>query len=809
MTSENSFDYIIVGAGASGCVVAHRLSEDPNCKVLLLEAGGPDEDPNIHNLDGFIKLWGTDYDWQFLSEPQPALNDRRIFITQGKVLGGGSSVHAMMYVRGNRRNYDQWQALGNPGWGYREILPYFEKSEDYVGGEKEFRASGGLLSVRNCPTLSPVAEAFLKGAAELGYSQGDGDFNGAVQENKASVMQFNITIDNERASSATAFLTPILSRPNLTVKTKAMVSKVLFEGKKAIGVEYYHQGQTWQAKSRREVVLSGGAFLSPKLLMLSGIGPASHLQSLGIPVVQDLAGVGQNLQDHMRLQVIFKSKRQLPLPVLLCETSLFVHSQGAKDAPPDIQINFSSGIPGFPPPEYAQGIDGPFSIFVPILAQPHSRGEVKLRSANPQDPPIIDPKYLSNEADLQIYLRAIALCREIAGTSAFADFNDGEIAPGHLHGDEAYIRKYAETIWHPAGTCRMGKDNLSVVDPQLRVHGVEGLRVIDASIMPNVTSGNTYAPAVMIGEKGSDLLLGKTSFSTVPKSSSFSLGVKPVSKKILAILSEWGYWGEELVGPYDVLRQAGYTIDFATAHGRKPPALPPSMDENYVDPPLDKYVTDAHFAQRTREVDGSDLLGNPINLAEWFPGMPYFNSPNFGHELESYYNKRAEAWKDLEKYDALLLPGGSGPMVDMVNNERVHDVILGFLAQNKLIAAECYCVTCLAFARDWTDRKSIIWGKHVTGHAREYDYKDGTGFAQMYGYDGQPMNTSANFGPPFYPLEYILRDAVGPEGQYHGGVGHSLSTILDYPFLTGRSTQDSKLVGELMIQALEQGLKRY
>ncbi len=275
------------------------------------------------------------------------------------------------------------------------------------------------------------------------------------------------------------------------------------------------------------------------------------------------------------------------------------------------------------------------------------------------------------------------------------------------------------------------------------------------------------------------------------------------------MVSEWGYWGEELVGPYDVLIEAGYTFDFVTAKGRKPPALPPSMDESYIDPPLDKNVTDAHYAKRTTEIDSSDLLKEPINLSEWFPAMPYFNSPNFGHELEAYYNKRAGCWKELEKYDALLLPGGSGPMVDMVNNERLHDVILGFLAQDKLIAAECYCVTCLAFARDWTDRKSIIWGKHVTGHAREYDYKDGTGFAQMYGYDDQPMNTSANFGPPFYPLEYILRDAVGPDGKYHGGVGHTLSTVLDYPFLTGRSTQDSKLVGELIIEVLEKGLKRY
>ena len=282
-----------------------------------------------------------------------------------------------------------------------------------------------------------------------------------------------------------------------------------------------------------------------------------------------------------------------------------------------------------------------------------------------------------------------------------------------------------------------------------------------------------------------------------------------MNKKILVILSEWGYWGEELVGPYDVLTAAGYSLDFATAFGRKPPALPPSMDETYVDPPLGVHVTDAHFARRTREIHASDLLNTPINLSQWFPAMPYFNSPNFGHALWAYYEKRNACWKALEPYDALLLPGGSGPMVDMVNNERVHDVILGFLAQGKLIAAECYCVTALAFARDWTDRKSIIWGKHVTGHAREYDYKDGTGFAQMYDFNGQPINISANFGPPFYPLESILRDAVGPEGQYHGGVGRRLSTILDYPFLTGRSTQDSTLVGELMIKVLEQGLRRY
>jgi putative intracellular protease/amidase len=270
--------------------------------------------------------------------------------------------------------------------------------------------------------------------------------------------------------------------------------------------------------------------------------------------------------------------------------------------------------------------------------------------------------------------------------------------------------------------------------------------------------------------------------------------------RILICTSEWGYWGEELVGPLDVLDAHGYEVDFMTPKGGRSHALPPSMEPGYLDPPLDKVVTDEYYARKSREIDESTRLDNPINLSAWFPVRPYFNSANFGHALEAYYNERDSRWKELEKYDALLLPGGSGPMVDMVNNQQLHDVILGFLAQDKLIAAECYCVTCLAFARDWTERKSIIWGKHVTGHALEYDYKDGTGFLK---------SGSLNFGPPFYPLELILRDAVGPDGQYHGGVGRTISTILDYPFLTGRSTQDSRLVGELMIEVLENGLRRY
>lgn len=272
-----------------------------------------------------------------------------------------------------------------------------------------------------------------------------------------------------------------------------------------------------------------------------------------------------------------------------------------------------------------------------------------------------------------------------------------------------------------------------------------------------------------------------------------------MSRKVLIVLSEYGYWGEEFVGPLEVLDAHGYEIVFMTPTGKRAHALPPSMEEGYFDPPLDKVVTDERFARLTREVDASDRLNDPIDLSSWFPERPYFASPDFAHGLERYYTERDRVWEDLKSYDALLMVGGSGPIIDMVNNQRLHDVILGFRHHQKLIAAECYAVTCLAFAREWTDRTSIIWGKHVTGHALEYDYKDGTGF----------LNTDLNMGPPPYPLEFILRDATGPDGRYHGGVGRQRSTILDYPYLTGRSTQDSHLVGELMVEVLERGLKRY
>lgn len=512
MNFERTFDYIIVGAGAAGCVIAYRLIKHLNCRVLLVEAGDRDTNPVIHNTDmqSMTSLWGSEADWKYVTEPQTNLGDREIPIAQGKVLGGGTSINAMMYVRGNRRDYDRWASLGNQGWSYQEILPYFKKSEDYEGGASAYRGASGLLNVINYRNPAPVSQAFISAAMELGYEGNGWDCNGEKQENGAFFYQSTRTDDNRRCSTAIAFINPILGHPNLTVATKALATKVLLDKERAIGLEYLQDGKINRAAAEAEVIICSGAFASPKLLMLSGIGEAEHLQQHDIPVVADLPGVGQNLQDHLLFGVGYRCQKEQPVPNLLSEAGLFAYSRSDIDTclnSPDLQFFF--GPVQFLEPQYR--VDGPGFTFAPILVQPESRGSVSLRSPDPQDLAVIQPNYLSSPKDLDILIRGIELSRELVNTGAFDEFRGEELAPGVNVTSKselgAYVRQVASTVWHPVGTCKMGSDPDAVVNDRLQVRGITGLRVADASIMPSITCGNTNAPTIAIAEKAADSII--------------------------------------------------------------------------------------------------------------------------------------------------------------------------------------------------------------------------------------------------------------------------------------------------------------
>lgn len=500
-----AFDYVIIGSGATGSVIANRLSADPGNRVLVLEAGEPDTDPRIAAIGRLVEMWGSELDWKVVTEDQQGLNGRQVLINQGKVVGGSTSIHAMMYVRGNRRNFDAWRDLGNAGWGFEDVLPYFKKGENFIGDPSAYRGVGGPLDVRVNPDPASRSEPFMEAARELGYDGPHWDYNGERQEDGAGLLQFTIDREGRRASAATAFLAPVMNRPNFTLRTRCEAHKLLFEGSRATGVQYRQHDEVKHVYAEKEVIVSAGTFMSPRLLMLSGIGPADHLASHGLQVRLDAPGVGQNLQDHLQLPFAFRSNVNAEMPELLTGNVLFVRTADG-DGPPDLQLNFTPSVPK--PLAGVIDLGGPGFIFLPILIQPASKGELRLRSADPDDLPMVDPRYLAERRDVEVFLEAARIIRELVGTRALGEVAGGELLPGNDADMVDFIRSQASTLWHGAGTCKMGTDDMAVVDPQLRVRGIQSLRVADASVMPVVTSGNTQAPCFMIGEKAADMILG-------------------------------------------------------------------------------------------------------------------------------------------------------------------------------------------------------------------------------------------------------------------------------------------------------------
>lgn len=530
--SEDVPDYIVVGAGSAGCVVAGRLSEDPRTRVVLLEAGGSDHNMFIHMPAGFLQLMETgEVDWGYATVPQQHLGGRRIHSPRGKVLGGSSSVNGMVYVRGDRSDFDHWAQLGNRGWSFDHCLPYFRKSENFeAGAGGPARGHGGPLRVTRRGIRHPYARAFYEACRQYGLASND-DFNDGIDQEGVGPTDSTMA-DNKRWSSSRAFLWPAMSRANLRVLTKAHATRVIFEGKRAVGVEFTHKGTLRQLRANREVILCGGAVNSPQLLQLSGVGDGEHLQDVGIAVIHDLKGVGRNLQDHPGIGGV-KQRSSVPIS-LYSQVSLFAKARalgqylltgGGPAANNGLEaMAFVRSRPGLVAPDlqyfmtllmYEDSgrriVPGHGYMAVFTLQRPESRGTVMIRSSDPMTAPDIDPNYFEREIDLHTMREGVKIAREIFAQPAFDPFRADEYAPGpKVVSDseiEDWIRQNVDSNYHLSGTCKMGRDEMAVVDDQLRVRGLDGLRVIDASIMPTVVSGNTNAATIMIAERGVDFIV--------------------------------------------------------------------------------------------------------------------------------------------------------------------------------------------------------------------------------------------------------------------------------------------------------------
>jgi len=530
-----SFDYIVVGAGSAGCVIASRLSEDSNVSVCLLEAGGPDSSVLIHAPAGVAAMLPTKINnWAFKTTPQKGLNGRKGYQPRGKTLGGSSSTNAMLYVRGNRWDYDNWAAMGNEGWSYDEILPYFIKSEGNEAMDDEFHGQDGPLGVSDASDASELNKLFIQSCEQHGIKYTE-DFNGAKQE---GAFMYQRTVKNgERCSAAKAYLTPNMERPNLTVITHALTEKILFEDKKAVGVRYKKAGISIDIQCNKEVILSSGAFGSPQILMLSGVGPASHLTDKNIEIVHDLPGVGQNLQDHidyiqtykisskedsfgvsvrgsakiLKSMFEWKNNRTGKITSTFAESGAFFKTVDNVEAP-DAQFVFVPGIVD----DHARKVNlgHGYSCHLTV-ARPDSVGEVKLNSNNPEHPLIIDPNFFADKRDMELMIRGAKIMQNVLEGEAFDTIRGNMLYPVENGNDEQLeqdIRNRADTQYHPVGTCKMGTrdDLMAVVDNELKVYGIQSLRVVDASIMPKLITGNTNAPTIMIAEKAVDMICGSS-----------------------------------------------------------------------------------------------------------------------------------------------------------------------------------------------------------------------------------------------------------------------------------------------------------